>query len=213
LSARSSCWLLLPLLGLSSCVVPGLELGPAQGGSGGGPAIAGDGGTGGGATAQAGTAGAPLEIRCEDFPITPKLTWMVAASSTSLGNGTATDPLYNPPSHAVDGNMNDRWASGQAQDGDAGQWFHIDFGATVALSEVTLEQGMNLDDFPRGYEISLSYRHTDFDAVASAKGVGAAVSESVIPLEERAIGRYMLIRQTGAAERWWSIAEINVACH
>jgi hypothetical protein len=205
--------MLLPLLGLCSCVVPGLELGPAEGGSGGGgAAFAGDSAIGG-AVAQAGSGGAPAEIRCEDFPITPKSLWMVAASSSSLGNGTEMDPLYNPPSHAVDGNMNDRWASGQAQDGEAGQWFHIDFGATVALSEVTLEQGTSLDDFPRGYQISLSYRHTDFDAVASATGVGASVSETVIPLEQRAIGRYMLIRQTGAAERWWSIAEINVACH
>jgi len=159
-----------------------------------------------------GGSGGAAEPRCEDFPIPPKSIWMVAASSSSLGTLAQADPLYNPPTNAIDDSLTDRWASGQAQ-ATEGQWFHIDFGTTVAVSEVTLEQGTNVDDYPRGYEISLSYRHTDFDAAASATGQGAAVSESVIPLDKRAIGRYMLIRQTGSAERWWSIAEVNVACH
>jgi len=207
-------WLLLPLLGLSSCVVPGLELGPGQGGAATSGAAGGSGTSplGGASALAGGGSGGAAEPRCEDFPIPPKSIWMVAASSSSLGTLSETDPLYNPPTNAIDDSLTDRWASGQAQETD-GQWFHVDFGTTVAISEVTLEQGTNLDDYPRGYEISLSYRHTDFDAAASATGQGAYVSETVIPLEKRAVGRYMLVRQTGAAERWWSIAEINVACH
>jgi len=176
--------------------------------SGSGSAQAGGGtGTGGGAGG-----GSALEVACEDLPIPPKSQWTVIASTTSLGTMVPTDPLFNPPSNAIDGLMTDRWATGTAQAAD-GQWFHIDFGTTVAISEVTLEQGTNLQDYPRGYEISLSYRHTDFDADASAQGAGVSVSEIVIPLKKRAVGRYMLIRQTGSAERWWSIAELNVACH
>jgi hypothetical protein len=214
--------LLLTALAASACVVPGLEVGAGSGGGGGaqvgGAGSAGDGGSsaGGGAAFEpssgaAGTAGAQPVPRCEDLPIPPKSAWMVAASSSSLGNGSEADPLYNPPRHVIDGTIDERWASGLPQ--EAGQWFHIDFGATAAISEVTLQQGTDLDDYPRGYEISLSYRHTDFEAVASASGQGASVSETVIPLEKVSIGRYMLIRQTGNAPRWWSIAEVDVACH
>ncbi|MDF3068693.1 MAG: hypothetical protein K0R38_4294 [Polyangiaceae bacterium] len=60
---------------------------------------------------------------------------------------------------------------------------------------------------------SLSHRHTDFDARACAQGTGAPVSEQVIPLGEKSVGRYLMIRQTGSSETWWSIAELDVACH
>jgi hypothetical protein len=122
------------------------------------------------------------------------------------------DPLYNPPAHVTDGSLDERWASGTPQEAD-GQWFHVDFGRDVAVSEVTLQQGQSLRDFPRGFAISLSHRHTDFDARACAQGTGAPVSEQVIPLGEKAVGRYLMIRQTGSSETWWSIAELDVACH
>jgi hypothetical protein len=150
-------------------------------------------------------------VRCEDHPVPPKELWSVTASSSSLGTGVETDPLFNPPSHVTDGELSERWASGQPQ--EDGQWFHVDFGADVAISHVILQQGRDIDDFPRGYEISVSERHTDFDAVARATGHGASVSETVIPLEKPVVGRYMMIKQTGSAKVWWSIAEISVECH
>jgi len=227
---RQSPWLLLALLGPSSCLVPGLEVGPEQsasgsastagtagstsdpgvvpgagaGGNGAGPSVSGAAGFGG-------TAGPNAVVRCEDHPVPPKELWAVTASSSSLGTGKETDPLYNPPSHVADGALDERWASGQPQ--EDGQWFHVDFGADVAISHVILQQGRDIDDFPRGYEISISERHTDFDAVARATGHGASVSETVIPLEQPVVGRYMLIKQTGSAKVWWSIAEISVECH
>lgn len=220
----------LALFGTTSCLVAGLEVGPGQeagsagasGASSGSPFVS-PGGSGGsnsggalGVGAGAGTAGeggagGKVVVRCEDHPISDKLRWSVTASSSSLGNGVETDPLYNPPSHVADGALNERWASGQPQ--EDGQWFHVDFGVEVALSHVILQQGRDIDDFPRGYEISLSDRHTDFDAVARASGRGASVSEKVIPLDRPALGRYLLIKQTGSAKSWWSIAEISVECH
>jgi len=230
---RQSPWLLLALLGPSSCLVPALELGPEQSAagsptigstsgaaSGGGQVVfAGAGGSllptgGGGAgseTGAAGGAGRAAVVRCEDYPVRPKELWSVTASSSSLGAGIETDPLFNPPSHVADGALDERWASGQPQ--EDGQWFHVDFGADVAISHVILQQGRDIDDFPRGYAISVSNRHTDFDAVDRASGHGASVSETVIPLEKPVVGRYMLIKQTGSAMVWWSIAEISVECH
>lgn len=213
------------------CVVPGLEVGTELGPDGQGgtlPGQSGFGGSGGVATSNAGSSatggdagnagasspggsGGDAVARCEDAPIPPKSGWQVAAFTSSLGSGSEEDPLFNPPEHVIDEDMNERWASGQPQ--AEGQWFHVDFGATATISEVTLQQGTHLQDYPRGYEISVSYRHTDFEAVASARGEGASVSETVIPLEHRVTGRYMMIRQTGQAPKWWSIAEISVDCH
>lgn len=243
---RQSRWLLLALLGSSSCLVPGLEIGPEQsaagsatidatggstsggsqakpsaaggtlsagnGGAAAGP-VAGVGGSSAGGTAAAlgGGAGRDAVVRCEDHPVPPKENWSVTASSSSLGSGIETDPLYNPPKHVADGALDERWASGQPQ--EDGQWFHVDFGVDVAISHVILQQGRDIEDFPRGYEISVSERHTDFDAVARASGHGASVSETVIPFEQPVVGRYMLIKQTGSANVWWSIAEISVECH
>lgn len=245
----------LALLALSSCLVPGLEVGPGQepaaragsagllgsagshspglAGSGGMPALGGGapgvagvtgvagalggspgsgvGADGGVGSVGVGGAGDDVVVRCEDHPISDKTKWSVTASSSSLGTGKESDPLYNPPGHVADGALDSRWASGQPQ--DVGQWFHVDFGVEVALSHVILQQGRDIEDFPRGYEISVSDRHTDFDATARATGHGASVSEAVIPLDQPALGRYLLIKQTGSAKSWWSIAEISVECH
>lgn len=196
--------------------------GSATSGSGGAGGIATPGGSGGvdtsgagmsvgGSAGASGTAGSGA-LHCGDRPIPPKSEWKVTASSSSKGSGMEQDPLFNPPAHAVDGLLEERWASGKAQE-QTDQWFHIDFGREVAVSELTLQQGVALDDFPRGYAISMSNRHTDFEAHACTEGKGAAVSESVIPLGEMAVGRYLLIQQTGTGPRWWSIAELDVACH
>lgn len=225
----------LVALGTGGCVVPALEVGtePGPAGEGGTFPVAGQSGSGGdgghlagssagsaalggdaantGASILGGSGGGSRVARCEVAPIPPKSGWQVAAFTSSLGSGKEEDPLFNPPEHVIDEDMNERWASGQPQ--TDGQWFHVDFGATATISEVTLQQGPHLQDYPRGYEISVSYRHTDFEAVASARGEGASVSETVIPLERRVTGRYMMIRQTGQAPKWWSIAEISVACH
>jgi hypothetical protein len=185
-------------------------------GAGGIATSGGSGGVGGSGAGMSvgGSAGAAGNgaLHCGDRPIPPKSEWKVTASSSSKGSGMEQDPLFNPPAHAIDGLLEERWASGKAQE-QTEQWFHIDFGREVAVSELTLQQGVALDDFPRGYAISMSNRHTDFEAHACTEGRGSAVSESVIPLGEMAVGRYLLIQQTGTGPRWWSIAELDVACH
>lgn len=211
---RGGVWSLLLASSLSACFVPGLSVGEepeAFGGASGGGGVAFSTSGASGSVAQGGEphGAAP---RCNDLPLSPKSEWAVTASSSSLGSGLESDPLFNPPAHVADGSLDERWASGVPQEAE-GQWFHVDFGREVAVSELTLQQGQSLKDFPRGFSISLSHRHTDFDARACAKGRGAPVSEQVIPLGEIAVGRYLMIRQTGSAESWWSIAELGVACH
>lgn len=234
--------LLLPLGCVSACLVPGLEVGERAGETGGagghggvmffpdggaasasGAATAGTfgslGGEGGaaivGGTGSIGGGaglGGRAALHCDDRPIPPKSEWKVSASNSSKGSLKEEDPLFNPPQHAIDGSLSERWAIGKPQE-PVDQWFHIDFGREVAVSELTMQQGVDLDDFPRGYSISVSNRHTDFDAHACIEGKGSPVSESVIPFGTMEVGRYLLIQQTGTGPRWWSIAELDVACH
>ena len=170
-TALAALCLPLALFGTSSCLVAGLEVGPgedAAGSSGGSGAFSGSpfassgsggsawngGGTlgigaGAGTAGTDGGAGGEVLVRCEDHPISDKSRWSVTASSSSLGKGIETDPLYNPPSHVADGALDERWASGQPQ--EDGQWFHVDIGVEVALSHVNMQKGRDLEDFPRVY--------------------------------------------------------------
>ena len=197
MSRRADFWLLpaLSLGALGGCLVPTLEVGSgserdlgtksATMNMGGSPGASGSGGQG----------GLPNDDRnplCMMLPITPKATWIASASTYSIGT------------------LEERWASGAPQTN--GQWLQIDFGETIAVSHVILEQGTSMEDFPRSYRLSLSEESEDFGALMLAAGEGVSETQTVIPLAHTSIGRYLLIRQTGDAPKWWSVAELLVAC-
>jgi beta-glucosidase len=147
---------------------------------------------------------------CASHPLSAKTTWIATASHSSLTDAGESDPLYNPPSHANDGNINERWSTGKPQAGN--EWLQIDFGQTVAVGSVTLQLGASSSDHPRGYAARVSATPLDFAGPVLASGAGQQNVDTVIVFGPPAIGRYMLISQTGASSSWWSVAELNVAC-
>ena len=147
---------------------------------------------------------------CASYPLSAKSTWVVTASHSSLGNSQESDPLYNPPSHAHDGNIGERWSTGKPQTGN--EWLQIDFGRSVAIAQVTLQLGTSSADYPRGYTARVSEMPLDFAAPILSSGAGQSSADTVITLGVPAIGRYLVISQTGSASSWWSVAEANVAC-
>ena len=158
------------------------------------PPSGGEPGTGG----EAGTVSSGL---CADHPITAKSTWFATAS-----HAYSTDP----PSHLTDG-MPARWSTGKPQSGD--EWLRIDFGATVSLRSITLEQRANSDsnDYPRMYAVYLS--DTDQDTgTACTNGVGSSGVSTSIVLPKVSSGRYLLIKQLGVSVSWWSVDELDVSC-
>lgn len=170
----------------------------------------------GGQLGNGGTAGAAggggVDPACIAHPISPRQTWTASASSSSVGAGVESDQAYNPPEHLIDGNLNERWSSGKAQAGD--EWIQIDFGATVALSSVTLAAGADTNDYPRAYALRLSASALDFAAPLQASGNGQA-GDNTITLTQVATGRYLTIKQTGTPGTglsWWSIGELTVTC-
>jgi F5/8 type C domain len=181
-----------------------------SGGKGGAGGTAGGGGTAGNG-GSGGTGGAP-GVLCSAHPIPAKATWVPKAYDFSPGNGMESDPLYNPPAHLIDGLTNKRWSSGKEQMGI--EWIAIDFGVTVNLKQITLQVfGNDVDDYPRIWAVRFGPDEdlTKFMTPIIASGVGASGS-TVITLPAVATGRYLSIRQTGSAAKWWSVAELLADC-
>ncbi len=173
---------------------------PADAGSA-GSGLGGSTGTGGD-LASAGQAGAVSEPLCADHPITQKSTWIPTGSS-------AQD--ISPVSNTTD-NSPARWSTGKPQSGN--EWLRVDFGATVSLRTLNLQQSSNSDsnDYPRMYAVYLSDTDQDTTASPYATGVGTNGVSTGIELPKVVTGRYLLIKQLGASLSWWSVDELEVSC-
>ena len=57
------------------------------------------------------------------------------------------------PANLLDGKIT-RWSTGKAQSGD--EWLQLDFGATVTINHVNLQQGDDTNDYPRTYSVIVS---------------------------------------------------------
>jgi hypothetical protein len=189
-------------LGGSGEMSAGLSSGAAGAGVGsnGGVGIGGNGGSGG-RGGNAGASGNSGAADCNEHPLTAKSKWVVTASSAA-----ASSPLVN----VDDGNLVTRWSTGVSQKSD---WLQVDFGADVSLDSITLAIGDSSNDYPRAYEVRLSELSQNSSATALASGKGQEAMDTVIDLAEPAVGRYLLISQTGSINGiWWSIAELKFAC-
>jgi hypothetical protein len=111
------------------------------------------------------------------------------------------------PSNVADGNLASRWSTGTNQ--VAGQYFQVDFGGKVALTQVVLDSSNNALDYPRGYVMGLSDNGTSFTTVA----MGSPTTPIVTAAFGTAQGRYLRITQTASSnENWWDIGELRLSC-
>ena len=176
-------------------------------GSGGTTGVAGSLGIAGnagnaGSMSTAGSGGSIATPLCADHPITAKATWVASASHQS------TTPK-NLPSALTD-NTTARWSSGKPQSGD--EWLQVDFGATVNLRGINLQQGSDTNDYPRSYAVYVSDTNGDLSGIVRASGVGTSGVTTTILLPKIFSGQYLLIKQLGSSLSWWSVAEIEVSC-
>jgi hypothetical protein len=191
-----------------------------KGGTGGSGGTSGSGGKGG----AGGSGGTPPVAKCSDHPLTAKSAWMATGWPSSLGNSTEADPLYNPPSHVLEGTLGERWSTGVPQAG--GEWLQIDFQQEVSLKQVTLmllsDSGANGNDYPRAYEVRLSNSGPpkadgvpDFTPAVRSSGAGAPGTNLTVSFPAPISGRYLSVRQTGSAApatSWWTVTELNATC-
>ena len=174
-----------------------------HGGIGAGAGAGGVSGTGGkGGAAGGGTGGMPSGPLCSDHPLTARSSWVASSSHhDTTNNGVASNLLDNTTT---------RWSTGKAQSGN--EWLQIDFGASVTLNHVNLQQGDDINDYPRGYSIIVSNTAKDLSGTVQLTGSGKSGVSTAILLPALASGRYLLIKQTGNSLSWWSAEEIEVSC-
>ncbi len=114
------------------------------------------------------------------------------------------------PSYAIDGILVSRWSSGAVQ--TPGQYYQVDFGGYVRLSQVLLDSTGSTGDHPRGYQAETSRDGLDFSTVIASGSLDDTAHDVVtIDFAPRAI-RYMRIELTTSSASWWSVHEIHVAC-
>lgn len=122
--------------------------------------------------------------------------WVATASSTQ-GNDVTE--------HILDGDGNSLWTNGQPQTN--GQWFQIDLGSKQSFDMISINPGNSGSDYTRAYELFVSEDGENW-GTAVTKGQGeAGTLLMTFPIQH---ARYMKIVQTGEADKWWSIAELNV---
>ena len=109
--------------------------------------------------------------------------------------------------NALDGNLSSRWSTGGGM--RPGDWFVLDLGVESTISGLTLDTKNSSNDYPRGYEVYVS-----FDGGSWGKPI--VTGKGTNPITEIKFGkpvqtRFVKIVQTGSSDSWnWSIHELKV---
>jgi len=90
-----------------------------------------------------------------------------------------------------------------------GDWFVLDLGVENEVKGLTLDTTGSAKDYPRGYEVYVSFDGGDWDEpVTKGKGV-KPITE--IKFDKPVKTRFIKILQTGSHDTWhWSIHELKV---
>ena len=108
---------------------------------------------------------------------------------------------------ALDGKLSSRWDTGRGM--KPGDWFVLDLGVETTIKGMTLDTRNSSNDYPRGYEIYVS-----FDGGSWGKPV--ITGKGTNPITEIKFGkpvktRFVKILQTGSSDSWhWSIHELKL---
>ncbi|MBN1805156.1 MAG: DUF1080 domain-containing protein [Sedimentisphaerales bacterium] len=109
--------------------------------------------------------------------------------------------------NALDGRQETRWSTGRGM--KPGDWFQLDLGTESTVSGLTLDTRNSSDDYPREYEVYVSFDGDSWaDPIVTGKGTN--------PLTEIKFGkpvqtRFIKIIQTGSSDSWhWSIHELKL---
>jgi HEAT repeat protein/type 1 glutamine amidotransferase len=120
-------------------------------------------------------------------------------ATASRNNGAAN--------RALDGEFGTRWDTGRPM--KPGDWFVLDLGLESTINGMTLDTRNSSNDYPRGYEIYVS-----FDGGSWGKPV--ITGKGTNPITEIKFGkpvrtRFIKILQTGSSDSWhWSIHELSL---
>jgi len=109
--------------------------------------------------------------------------------------------------NALDGNAGSRWSSGRPM--KPGDWFAIDLGRECTVKAVTLDTRGSARDYPRGYEVSVSFDGRSWSKPVLVGKGGGPVTE--LKFAKPITTRHIRIVQTGSHDQWhWSIHLLKV---
>jgi hypothetical protein len=118
----------------------------------------------------------------------------------------------NPPSYAVDGLQPTRWSTGAPQ--AVGQYYQIDFGGFVMVSQVVIEHTFandGKDDYARGLDVLVSYDGVDFSRKLQSGSYTADPGVATIAFAPHA-ARQLRLQSNSVAGSWWTMHELHVGC-
>lgn len=122
-------------------------------------------------------------------------TWTVIATESSPSD---------PPSNAIDGNLNTRFSTGRAQHDSQG--FFVNWNGDVTIGRIRMEVGPSTNDYPRTCGIWVKDTAGNVTSVACVPDANGNVDAAFTPVPASTIE----VWQWGTASSWWSIAEFNV---
>jgi hypothetical protein len=130
------------------------------------------------------------------LPPLSRAGWTASASLTCQQDVAA---------NAIDGDKSTRWSTGVTQ--ATGQWFQLDMGSPQIVTQLVIDAGASVGDYPRSFKITASDDGTHWSAsLASGTGAGPLIT---VAFPAR-LTRFLRVTLTGSGPNWWSIHEINV---
>ncbi|HZR43064.1 MAG TPA: discoidin domain-containing protein [Ktedonobacteraceae bacterium] len=141
---------------------------------------------------------------------------LVALDRTGwIASASATDTNGDSPAHALDGDANTHWGSGEAQ--SPGLWFQVNMITPRPINSISLDAGPSTGDYPRAYMVFVSldgsnWGHSIASGDTTSQGSGAYVTPGQLitisfPVQQ---ARFIRVVDLGSAGNWWSIYEFNV---
>ena len=117
----------------------------------------------------------------------------------------ATASGGDPPANAIDGNAASRWSTAAFQ--TPGEWFQVDMRSVRTVFKIVLDATASPNDYPRGYQVTLSNDGTTWSSPVATGAGFSAVTTITFPAQS---ARYIRVTQTGSASaNYWSIHEFN----
>lgn len=107
---------------------------------------------------------------------------------------------------AIDGNRESRYTTGKFM--EPGMWFQIELDEDMLISGLSLDTSNSANDFPRGYELSVSADGASWGEPLARSESAQTMTEIQFPATR---AKFIRITQLGKAEgNYWSIHELQV---
>lgn len=120
-----------------------------------------------------------------------------------IATTSASEP-GNTPSNALDGDLNSIWRS--STDQGSGQWFKVDLGNSLWISQISLDSGTNTNEYASGFIVEASNDNQSWQHIATDIGTAPLIIVN-FPIKPY---RYLKITLTENSNHPWTIAEFNV---